>query len=83
MTRLVESDRQALLRQACDLLRIAEPQRIVFDALAGSEAGLADGTPVRVIFEPPGVLRVFCKLSGQLLAESEPGRLERPARPSR
>lgn len=66
-----ESERQALLAHAVALLRINDPCRIVIDAHATADG--IEGMPIRIIFEPPGVTRVYEKLTGRLLAESEPG----------
>lgn len=75
---LPEAQRKALLVRATALLQINEPCRIVIDA-TGHDVDELRGNPIRIIFEPPGVIRVYEKLTGGLLAESEPGQLEKPA----
>lgn len=79
MTNLTEAQRLALLAHAAALLAINDPCRIVID---GHAAGAADlgGMAIRITFEPPGVTRVYEKLTGRLLAESEPGEPARLAR---
>lgn len=77
-----ESQRTALLTRAEALLRINEPARIAIDGTEGDVAYLG-GLAIRITFELPGVVRVYDKFSGQLLAESEPGQPTKPARVTR
>jgi hypothetical protein len=83
MTKHQDAERAALLVHAAALLAINDPCRIVIDGHAPDVAGLAAGTAIRIIFEPPGVIRVYERLAGRLLAESEPGEPARLARSER
>lgn len=73
------SQQRAILAHAAALLALNEPSRIVIQAHACDDAGLFTGQPVVITFEPPGVLRVFDKVTARLLAQSVPGQLTTPA----
>lgn len=79
MTSPTDSQRVALLNHAAALLQINDQYRIVIDGTAPDHADLG-GLAIRIIFEPPGVVRVFERLSGRLLAECEPGQPSKPVR---
>lgn len=68
-----------LLEHAINRLRVNEPNRIVIDSIGTHETGQR-GLELRIIFEAPGVLRVYDRNRGDLLAESEPGFLSIPVR---
>jgi hypothetical protein len=74
-----EDTQRALLTLAVKLLRINVKPRIVIDT-TGHAVGLS-GRELRIIFEPPGVIRVYNKQCGTLLVESAPGRPEDLAQP--
>lgn len=76
--RLRPSQQEALLRRAYALLSISERARVVLDGRAPEDAGLQPGHPIRVIFEPPGVISVHDPLTGVLLARSKSGHPHTP-----
>ncbi|MFO1245501.1 MAG: hypothetical protein U1E71_10020 [Ramlibacter sp.] len=82
MTALTDAQRLALLTHAAALLHINDQSRIVIDGSAPDVAELG-GRALRIIFEPPGVVRVYERHTGQLLAECEPGQLCKPVRTAR
>jgi hypothetical protein len=79
MSALPEFVQAKLLAHAIKRLRVHEPNRIVIDSVGTWDTGQR-GLELRIIFEAPGVLRVYDRNRGDLLAESEPGFLEIPVR---